>query len=250
MPPPADTVNLGERFCILDHIMMVNRHGLRYLEAISARGVERIAGSDERKRDPLQERMQEQIMEGADLDSALRDVHRWFDRVVAAMRLQDHAERAKQLDRIGEELNDLKRSLVARWDLAKLVTGNAQEKGKVIGDLVLCLTAPAVLKVQQAADRAEQVQRNLHLAFALAAYQRDHGRYPMSLDALAPKYLATVPQDLFTGKALVYRPSETGYLLYSFGVNGRDDEGRYHDDDPPGDDPSVRMPLPKLREKR
>ena len=55
---------------------------------------------------------------------------------------------------------------------------------------------------------------------------------------------------LFAGKPLIYRPSETGYLLYSVGVNGKDDEGRWYDDDPPGDDPSVRMPLPELKPKK
>jgi hypothetical protein len=104
-------------------------------------------------------------------------------------------------------------------------------------------------KVQNAADRSEQMQRNLHVAFALGAYHREHGRYPATLDTLAPKYLTQVPDDLFSGKPLLYRPEENGYLLYSVGVNGRDDQGRWFDDDPPGDDPRVRMPLPKLREK-
>ena len=105
---------------------------------------------------------------------------------------------------------------------------------------------PALDKVQQAADRGEQTQHNLHIAFALAAYQRDNGKYPKTLDALAPKYLATVPQDIFSGKALIYRRANDGYLLYSVGVNGRDDEGRTSDDDDPsGADLPVRMPLPK-----
>jgi hypothetical protein len=71
----------------------------------------------------------------------------------------------------------------------------------------------------------------------------------MKLEALAPKYLAEVPGDLFSGKPLIYRPSEKGYLLYSVGVNGQDDQGRSYDDDPPGDDLVVRMPLPELRRK-
>ena len=52
------------------------------------------------------------------------------------------------------------------------------------------------------------------------------------------------------GKALVYRPSEKGYLFYSVGVNGKDEEGRWFDDDPPGDDVGVRMPLPDRRLKK
>ena len=44
-----------------------------------------------------------------------------------------------------------------------------------------------------------------------------------------------------------YRPSKAGYLLYSVGLNGKDDGGRWYDDDPPGDDPNVKMPLPPLK---
>jgi hypothetical protein len=102
------------------------------------------------------------------------------------------------------------------------------------------------MKIQQAGDRSEQVHHNLQLAFALAAYQRDHGRYPAKLDEVAPKYLPKVEPDLFTGKPLVYRPMNNGYLLYSFGVNGQEDEARSYDDEPRGDDLPVRMPLPPL----
>jgi hypothetical protein len=68
----------------------------------------------------------------------------------------------------------------------------------------------------EAVDRMEQKQRNLQIAFALASYQRDNGHYFKKLEDLAPRYLPTVPQDLFTGKSLVYVPSGNGYLLYSF----------------------------------
>jgi hypothetical protein len=122
--------------------------------------------------------------------------------------------------------------------------------GKDIGDVMICLWMPAARKIQDAHDRSEQVQRNLHVAFALAAHHRDHGRYPARLDELAPRYLAAVPDDLFSGKSLVYRPAEKGYLLYSVGVNGEDEGGRSRDDDPPGDDLSVRMPLRAVKGDR
>jgi hypothetical protein len=87
------------------------------------------------------------------------------------------------------------------------------------------------------------------VAFALAAYRADHGKYPASLDELAPKYLPKVPRDLFSGGPLVYLPEGDGYLLYSFGVNGSDEDGRGRDDDPRGDDLAVRMPVPAPKEK-
>ena len=47
------------------------------------------------------------------------------------------------------------------------------------------------------------------------------------------------------GKPLIYKPTAKGYLFYSVGQNGKDDGGRWYDDDPPGDDPGVKMPLPE-----
>ena len=82
-----------------------------------------------------------------------------------------------------------------------------------------------------------EFQNNLHVAFALAAYKLDEGRYPAKLDDLKPKYLAAIPGDVFSGKALIYKPDDKGFLLYSVGLNGKDDGGRWNDDDPSGDDP-------------
>ena len=64
------------------------------------------------------------------------------------------------------------------------------------------------------------------LAFALAAYHADHGTYPAKLADLAPKYVAEVPKDIFNASELHYRPEGGGYLLYSVGVNGKDDGGK------------------------
>ena len=93
----------------------------------------------------------------------------------------------------------------------------------------------------------EQVQRNVRLAFALAAYKGENANYPVTLDVLAPKYLAAVPGDVFTGRAMQYRRDAAGYVLYSLGLNGADDGGRWVDDQPPGDDVRVRMPLPRKK---
>jgi hypothetical protein len=45
----------------------------------------------------------------------------------------------------------------------------------MIGNILITLMLPAFDRVQSAAERCEQGQRNLHLAFILAAYQHDYG---------------------------------------------------------------------------
>jgi hypothetical protein len=123
----------------------------------------------------------------------------------------------------------------------------AKAKGLVIGDVLVTLMFPAANIVQDGADKTTQAFENNIVAFALARFLRDNGKYPEKLDALIPKYLPQVPKDIFSGKTLIYRPEGNGYLLYSVGVNGKDDGGRGPDDQPPGDDLVVRMPMPARR---
>jgi hypothetical protein len=115
----------------------------------------------------------------------------------------------------------------------------------MIGEILVGLLTPAVLKAQTAHDKSEQMRRNVQIAFALAAYRSQYGRYPEKLDSLVPEYLATLPDDLFSGKPVIYRLTEDGYLLYSVGPNGEDEGGRGPEDQPRGDDLTVRVPQPR-----
>jgi hypothetical protein len=242
MPAIADRVDLTERLILLENIVLLDRHGMQFLQR---NFIAEALGN-------IPEAKAKEFLDKADWDPALRSVNGWMDRLAAAMRVPERAAREQQLEKFDKELKALKDKLFEKGELAKaLADGKTSPaiKTKLFGDALICLLAPSLRKVQSAADRTEQIQRNLHVAFALGAYQREQGRYPKTLDALAPKYLEKIPQDLFTGKALTYRPADKGYLLYSFGPNGKDDGGRYYDDDPPGDDPRVRMPLPKLEKK-
>ena len=61
---------------------------------------------------------------------------------------------------------------------------------------------------------------------AIRWYTRDHeGRLPPTLDALVPKYLPSVPPDLFAsaGARIKYVPAATQPFVYSVGDNGVDD---------------------------
>jgi hypothetical protein len=244
MPPVADKVEVGERFMFLDIVMMFDRGGLQVLEGL--------AGGAPKEPDSLTKMMNFFLQNNLDWDPALRNANRWYDRLAKAMRGKDRATREKELKKIDRELKLLKVKTQQSMGslLAILPTKRNREMiGEQIGNILISLLMPAVNKVQDAADRCEQLQSNLYVAFALAGYDRDHGRYPKELEALAPKYLADVPKDMFSGEPLIYRPTANGYLLYSVGVNGQDEEGHGWDDDPRGDDLTVRMPLPKLTRK-
>jgi hypothetical protein len=114
--------------------------------------------------------------------------------------------------------------------------------GKALGQIMVALMLPAVSAADTAQDRVEQSFSNLKVAFALAAHRSDVGDYPKQLTDLVPKYLEAVPPDLFATEPLRYRPKKLGYLLYSVGPNGEDEDGRWYDDETPGDDPHIHMP--------
>jgi hypothetical protein len=240
MPAVADKIDLGERFMILENIMSVARHGTPYLEHMSD------SNSRPPKDDPFTSRL---FSRSINWDPALRNANRWFDRCGAILRITDRAKRGQELVEFDRDLWNLKQPAPGIGTLRKWLM-SSEGRGEITGNVMISLLWPAFMKVQESSERREQYQRNLSLAFALAAYQRDKGRYPAKLDDLIPAYLKTIPNDLFSDEPLIYRPMDKGYLLYSVGLNGIDEDGRGYGDEPRGDDLSVRMPVPQRRGKR
>lgn len=239
MPDLADQFDLGERFLYLDCMQIMRRFGPDgFLKAL-----------DGRERPVLPEARIEQFLAAVDWGLAFRSGNQWYDRYAAVLRGKDRPEREKQLDKLDDEVEQLKKNSSARQRDARKLFESKQPinvMSKELGDIILTLLIRvSIRKTQESADRVEQVHRNLHVAFALAASQRAKGQYPAKLDDLVPDFLATVPDDLFTGRPLVYKPDARGCLVYSAGGNGKDDGGRRPEDNPPGDDIVVRLTLPE-----
>jgi hypothetical protein len=229
MRPFADKLDLGERFQTLDSLQSI----------VCSRGDDNATPGQSPPAGGFWDRA---FTRGTDFDSAFRNANRAFDNYVAAARQSDLGKRKDEVASISARFDQAARTTAQKGSLAKLLSSRA-ERGEHIGNIMIALLLPSIEKVLESGDRTEQTQTNLQIAFALAAYRADHGKYPSRLDELTPKYLAKIPLDLFSGKPLIYRPTETGYLLYSVGVNGLDEDGRWTEDDPKGDDLRVRMPV-------
>lgn len=94
-------------------------------------------------------------------------------------------------------------------------------------DPFTCQLAAGLAYYHFPVTRDEANQLMLLTEFALRAYRLQTGRYPATLQALTPRILKKVPLDPFAqGGTLVYRPTPTGYLLYSIGPDGKEDGGR------------------------
>jgi hypothetical protein len=234
----ADKVDLTERFVCLQMIMGVAHYGPEYINSPAAMVL---------KSNRLWSRL---FTHNINFDSAFRNANRWYDRISASMRMPNHADRQREINGITSQLMALKLETSDPTMLFKKEIFGASYRGENIGNIIICLLAPAMEKVHSAAERNEQNFRNLHLAFALAAYHADTRRYPEALAELAPKYIDKIPDDLFSGQPLIYRLESDGYLLYSVGVNGVDDGGQGYDDDPKGDDLVIRMPAPEPKLKK
>ncbi len=67
----------------------------------------------------------------------------------------------------------------------------------------------------------------LLLQLSLHAYELEHGKYPVKLEELVPKYLANAPMDPFaTGVEYKYVRKLNSYTLYSVGPDLKDDGGK------------------------
>jgi len=234
----ADKVDLSERFTFLDSAQAVRRNGVSALTELIglARG----------NFPEVPAEVVEATLFRLDWDRVLKTGNGWYDRMTTALRKPTRAERQKALAAIEVDLKRAKQDAdflaIVRDSADAAKRGAASDRA---GDLLVNLLMPTVLKVSEASDRQEVRFRTEVLAFALAAHFADHKKYPAKLADLVPKYAKAIPDDIYSGKPLIYKPTVSGYELYSVGTNGKDDGGQSLDDEPRGDDYGVRMPFMK-----
>jgi hypothetical protein len=235
MPAVADRVDQVERFFYLDTAILFAKYGTPAMENLSR-------SSDTPPRsNQFRDRL---FTRSINWDPAFRNGNRWYDRCAAASRIANRKDREDAMIRVAQDAKALRQEVGEAIVFENIFAG-PKRRGELIGNILIGLMLPAFQKLTDAEDRYQQGLRNLHLAFALAGYRADHGRYPAKLDELAPKYIESISDDLFAGKPLNYRLEGAGYLLYSVGPDGIDDGGRSYDDEPRGDDIALRMPVPE-----
>ena len=181
MPSLASKMELAERFMFLELVLITARHGWGYLEATLFAGFPPSEKSD-----------LDRILAHVDWDAAMRVGNRWYDRLAAAMRIEDRAAREKQLATIESETRTTRADVTVKGPkILRNARTTDSERGRILGELIASLTLPATLKARQRSDRVEQAARNVRVAFAIAAFHCDHGHYPGALDALVPAYFPT-----------------------------------------------------------
>ncbi len=191
-----------------------------------------------------------------DWDEPLRMSNSWFDRVVKAAEKPTRAQRMVAMKEFDEETKALETQVMDLKKMAlSLLSGTTPRAlvSRQLGKIFVAQLPSACHHVANAADRGQMNFDLTRVALALAGYRADHGAYPKRLSELSPKYLAAVPKDVFAADAdLHYEAEDGGYVLYSVGLNGKDDGGRsradWNEDTPPGtnwDDLVIRTPETK-----
>lgn len=108
----------------------------------------------------------------------------------------------------------------------RLSPEKAKEGPQKLRSMVFHMIAPYYTGVEKkyllSATFADQIQ----LACALERYRLAHSRYPETLDALSPEFIASVPREIVNGEPYHYRRTKDGsFVLYSVGMNLHDDGG-------------------------
>jgi hypothetical protein len=104
-----------------------------------------------------------------------------------------------------------------------------QTLGKIRYLFVMLLT-PAYDKVLDTIVVSDGNRDGVFLGLALELYHREHSKWPGSLGELSPQWLPELPVDRLTGNALHYKVVNDRPVVYSVGLDGDDDGGRWAKD--------------------
>lgn len=114
----------------------------------------------------------------------------------------------------------------AETNEAELMADLAKPSGKlkIFSRMMLPALSKAIAK-----GAFDQAQLRLTMtALAIERFRLAHGRTPPeTLAVLVPEFLPDVPTDPFDGKPIRYRRTESGYILYSTGIDRKDDGGTH-----------------------
>lgn len=148
----------------------------------------------------------------AELIADRREQREMYDRLMAAA----EARMARPLWEWGEE--------VAAASVAGVADPVIGEEG--IRYLPVRVMFPAADHAALSGELTTQKRDAVLAALAVTVHRLRTGSYPESLEQLVPGLLPSVPRDRYDGGRIKYRLAQQGPVLYSIGVDRKDDGGR------------------------
>lgn len=211
MTPMKDRIDKLERYSFIDGVTMIARDPKRAGELEVGPAIAKL------------------LSLAIDWNETLRYGNRWYDKLVDALDKPTYRLQKESYEALEDELRDVAQQVKSgKWATALLLTFGEKRKillGKTIGEIMVVTMLPAVAAAHKA-ELMHIARRDLvATSLALAAYKKDHGKYPDELAKLVPECLKEVPQDIFSGEPAKYTSGRDDYLLYSVGPNLADDGG-------------------------
>jgi hypothetical protein len=226
MPKMVDKLGVCERFMYLGAVSCVARNGITSIPSVINIPVTGV-----------QKWLVDSIISVADWNVALRMGNSFFDHFVDAFSKPLRSDRKAALGKVDEDIGRAERELADWRSLVVSVLGKGRKAiSERVGRFFVVLFLRAISNCADVEDRAATQFELTKLAFGLAAYRAENDSYPAKLADLTPKYVAKMPKDIFSDSDLRYKREGDGYLLYSVGVNGRDDGAKTYDDREKGAD--------------
>ncbi len=137
----------------------------------------------------------------------------------------DRREVTASIDRYFERIGQLANQ--TPWQLAQAGWNNAKWNELESNHLLLNTVNPGFRKLIETAWRVRASRSALVTVLAIKRYEKDKNAYPASLDELVGAgYLKELPLDPYGDGTLGYRRVGNDFMLYSFGVDMKDDGGR------------------------
>jgi len=78
-------------------------------------------------------------------------------------------------------------------------------------------------------DKSEVRRREREIALALNAYRSQYRKYPVTLQEAETFWKSTFPLDPYSSKSFRYKSKGSTFLLYSVGMDGNDDGGKWRE---------------------
>lgn len=225
----SDNLMLAGRCRTLDSIVMTAKHGESFPGSIGGPA----------DRDFIQENQSVKLTT-VDWDEALRLTNQWFDRVDKDVKTTIEQQGLDAYRKLVGALESDREAVRKKLDIAAQLS--AREQGKLVAEIMqqrLLVNLPMCINAEQ---RYLMFLRFRTIAVALEQYRHKQGVYPDKLAQLVPGCLAELPKDISTNAPPSYQKTEKGYRLYSFALNGVDDQGRSYLDEPRGDDIVLELP--------
>lgn len=218
LPVIADKVNYFERLSLLDVFSRASVSDPQGVEVLSN------IKPSQQQGDTFVE-----FLRILDWNLILSKTNERYDLLNTSMLLPTFAERAQAQIEL-EKLYEKNSEQFTPWNMIgaalRLKINDRQSISNVLGVLYIELIVPGFMKARDAEDRGHTREKLLEIAFALEIHRQQQGAFPETLDEMEPPLDAALVQDIFTEQPLKYQKTETGYRLYSFGMNRTDDDGR------------------------